>query len=68
MTGCWIVEETFIPHDTNLMSQLGSLLFKEEFDVLLGFQHDLRNKVTLTQGLVFPKLLAIAFGGYNKLG
>ena len=35
MTGFLVVEETFIPHDTNLVSWLELLLFKEEFDILL---------------------------------
>jgi len=30
-----VVEEAFIPHDTNLVSWLELLLFKEEFDMLL---------------------------------
>ena len=35
ITGFLVVEEAFIPHDTNLVSWLGLLLFKEEFDILL---------------------------------
>ena len=30
-----VVEEAFIPYDTNLVSWLELLLFKEEFDMLL---------------------------------
>ena len=35
MTGFLVVEGAFIPHDTNLVSWLGLLLFREEFDMLL---------------------------------
>ena len=35
MTGFLVVEEAFIPHDTNLVSWLRLLLFKEEFSMLL---------------------------------
>ena len=31
MTGFLVVEEAFIPHDTNLVFWLGLLLFREEF-------------------------------------
>ena len=34
-TGFLVVEEVFIPHDTNLVAWLGLLLFKEEFGMLL---------------------------------
>ena len=35
MTAFLAVEEVFIPHDTNLVSWLGLLLFTEEFSMLL---------------------------------
>ena len=35
MIGFLVVEEYFITHDTNLVSWLGMLLFREEFDMLL---------------------------------
>ena len=35
MTSFLVVEKAFIPHDTNLVSWLGFLLFREEFDMLL---------------------------------
>ena len=35
MTGFLVVEGAFIPHDTNLVSWLVLLLFREEFDMLL---------------------------------
>ena len=34
MIGFFVVEEVFIPHETNLVSWLGLLLFREEFDML----------------------------------
>ena len=34
MIGFLVVEGAFIPHDTNLVSWLGLLLFREEFDML----------------------------------
>ena len=34
MTGFLVVEEAFIQHDTNLVSWLGLLLFREEFGML----------------------------------
>ena len=34
-TGFLVVEEVFIPRDTNLVAWLGLLLFKEEFGMLL---------------------------------
>ena len=34
MTSFLVVEGAFIPHDTNLVSWLGLLLFREEFDIL----------------------------------
>ena len=35
MIGFLVVEEAFILHDTNLVSWLGLLLFREEFDMIL---------------------------------
>ena len=35
MIGFLVVEEAFISHDTNLVSWLGLLLFRKEFDMLL---------------------------------
>ena len=35
MTGFLVMKETFIPHDINLVSWLGLLLFREEFDMFL---------------------------------
>ena len=35
MTGFLVVEGAFIPHDTNLVSSLWLLLFRDEFDMLL---------------------------------
>ena len=35
MTAFLVVEEAFIPYDTNLVSRLGLLLFMEEFSMLL---------------------------------
>ena len=37
ITGFWVVEEAFIPHDTNLVFWLGLLLFGEEFGMLLAW-------------------------------
>ena len=34
LTGFWVVEEAFIPYDTNLVFWLGLLLFREEFGKL----------------------------------
>ena len=34
MTGFLVVEKAFIPHDINLVSWLGLLLFREEFGML----------------------------------
>ena len=36
MTGFLVVEEAFIPHDTNLVFRLGLFLFRKEFDMLLA--------------------------------
>ena len=35
MTGFLVVGEAFIPYDINLVSWLGLLLFREEFDMFL---------------------------------
>ena len=35
MTGFLVMKETFIPHDINLVSWLGLLLFRKEFDMFL---------------------------------
>ena len=37
MTGFWVVEESFIPYDTNLVFWLELLLFREEFATLLAW-------------------------------
>ena len=37
ITGFWVVEEAFIPHDTNLVFWLVLLLFREEFGMLLAW-------------------------------
>ena len=37
MTGFWVVEESFIPYDTNLVFWLGLLLFREEFGMFLAW-------------------------------
>ena len=35
MTGFLVMKVAFIPHDINLVSWLGLLLFREEFDIFL---------------------------------
>ena len=49
ITSFWVVEEVFIPHDTNLVFWLGLLLFREEFGYCLWSLQALENYIWVAE-------------------